>query len=153
VVGKYIERKKEVESHFREKKSQMYEEFLGVLVNQFSGKSKTEKNEEIDLVPILRDWHKKIVVWGGADVVHKYIKWKLHLGSNEPDAESMFMMGDLFLAIRKDLGLSNKNISRKTFAHLMLTNSTLFLTLADQNPDITLAELGRIEKDRGLSDG
>ena len=75
-----------------------------------------------------------------------------HLKSSEPNAESMFLMGDFVLAVRKDLGLSNKGIDRKTFASLILKNPDLFLDMALKNPRVTLAELAIEEQRLGLSD-
>jgi hypothetical protein len=150
-LGKYFERKKEVESHFREKKVQIYDEFLIEFYKLFSLEDENRDTEEkepksdLDLVPLLRDWQRKIILWGGADVVSSYIKWMKHISTNEPNAHSIFLTEDFFKALRKDIGLSSKGLIKGDLIHLILRNSDLFLTLAKKNPNITLAEIGKIE--------
>lgn len=66
---------------------------------------------------------------GGPNVLLTYIEWQNHLTKSidEPDAETIFLMGDFLLSIRGDLGLSNRGIDRVTFASLILRNPDLFL--------------------------
>ena len=92
-----------------------------------------------------------MILWGGADVLSHYIKWRMHLGQGEPDAKSMFLTESFFKAIRKDLGLSNKGLEKGIFIHFILRNSDLFLQMAKENPNITLAELGEMEEKLGLN--
>lgn len=148
-IGKYLERKQAVEAHFRERKVEIYDEFLGEFFKLFEGQNNVDNST---LVSFFQEWNRKVIVWGGSEVLRSYIKWMSHLRSNEPNAESMFLMGDFVLAVRKDLGLSNKGIDRKTFASLILKNSDLFLEMAIKNPRVTLAELAIEEQRLGLSD-
>ncbi|XOV87361.1 MAG: hypothetical protein ACFHX7_20795 [Pseudomonadota bacterium] len=150
-LGKYFERKQGVESHFRDRKLEIYDEFLKELFRVFF-----ESNPDADdplgeqrsseLVDFLREWQRKMIVWGGSDVLLTFMKWKEHLAKGEPDAESVFLMGDFFLAVRRDLGLSNKGFDRTTFAGVILRSGSLLTTMAKENPQVTLAELGEIEK-------
>ena len=145
VIGRTYERQREIESHFRARKVEIYDEFLRELFKVFHSSG----SETSDLTTFLREWQRKMIVWGGSAVFLRYITWMKHLQSSEPNAESFFKMGDLFLEMRRDLGLSNKDISRQTFAHTILRNSELFLTLAKANPSVTLAHLSEIEKSIG----
>ena len=150
-LGKYFERKKEIESHFRDKKVKIYDDFLIEFYKLFGSDDENYETgdgveSDLDLVPFLRDWQRKIILWGGADVVASYIKWMKHISSNEPNAQSMFLTEDFFKALRKDIGLSSKGLMKGDFIHLILRNSDLFFTLAKKNPDITLAEMGEIER-------
>ena len=148
-IGKYFERKQAVEADFRERKVEIYDEFLGEFFKLFESQNNMDDSR---LVSFLKEWNRKVVVWGGSEVLRSHIKWMSHLKSSEPNAESMFLMGDFVLAVRKDLGLSNKGIDRKTFASLILKNPDLFLDMALKNPRVTLAELAVEEQRLGLSD-
>jgi hypothetical protein len=149
VLGRYFERQKEVESHYREKKTAIYDSFLVEYYKLFDD---PEKSESGDLVKFLRDWRRQLVLWGGADVLMAFIRWKDHLAKGTPDARSLFLTEDLFKAIRNDLGLSNKGISKGAFIKLQLKSADLLLALAKKNPNVTLAELGAIEKKLGLTE-
>ena len=146
VVGKYFERVKEAETHLRAKKIAMYDGFLKKLFDLFHNEGRAESE---DLVPFLQEWQRKLVVWGGPGVLKSFIAWKESL-SEDPNAQSVFKMGEFFMAMRKDIGLSNRGIEAGHFSHLILRHASLFLSAAKQNPNITLRELGELEKKLGL---
>ncbi len=146
MLGRYLERKKEIESHFRASKIQMYDEFLAAYFKLFGG----EDDTDIDLVSFLREWQRKMIVWGGAPVLVAYIAWTQHLRKGELDAQTLFLMDEFFRAMRKDIGLSNSGLEKGVFAHFILRHSEFFLRMAKQNPSITLSELLEKEKEVGL---
>ena len=146
MLGRYLERKKEIESHFRASKIQMYDEFLAAYFKLFAG----ENDTDIDLVSFLREWQRKMIVWGGALVLVAYIAWAQHLKKGEPDAQTFFLMDEFFRAMRKDIGLSNSGLEKGVFSHFILRHSEFFLRMAKQNPSITLRELSEKEKEVGL---
>ena len=146
MLGRYLERKKEIESHFRASKIQMYDEFLAAYFKLFG----SENDTDIDLVSFLREWQRKMIVWGGAPVLVAYIAWAQHLKKGEPDAQTFFLMDEFFRAMRKDIGLSNSGLEKGVFSHFMLRHSEFFLRMAKQNPSITLSELSEKEKEMGL---
>lgn len=74
VLGKYYERMKDIEAHYRVKKTEIYNEFLCELFKLFHSNG----SEDYDLVPFLRDWQRKMILWGGQDVLSKYIVWMTH---------------------------------------------------------------------------
>jgi len=147
VLGKYYERKKDIEAHYRQAKTEIYDEFLREFFKVFySENGEDEEAEDKSLVDFLREWQRKMVLWGGQDVLLKYIKWMTHLKKGNPDADSIFLMEDFFREIRKDLGHKNSKLEKGTFAHLILQNSELFLQMAKNNPKVTLADLAEAEK-------
>lgn len=146
VLGRYFERKKEVESHYRQKKTEIYDSFLKEFFKLFNN----DADENVDLVPFLREWQRQMVLWGGAEVLVTFLKWRQHLAKGVPDAQSMFMTDDFFKAIRRDLGLSNNGLERGVFARLILRNPDLFFLMAKTNPNVTLDELAEKEKELGL---
>ena len=144
VLGRYLERKKEIESHFRTQKIEIYDDFLKEFFKLFN---ETEDGKEpYDMVPFLKEWQRKMIVWGGEDVLKSYIDWMTRLKSGEPDARAMWMTEDFFRAIRKDLGQPSKNLPKGAFIHLILRNADFFIQLSQANPNITLTQFAELEK-------
>ena len=145
VLGKYYERKKDIEAHYRQKKTEIYDEFLHEFFKIFYSESK-EDEPNPSLIDFLREWQRKMVLWGGQDVLVKYIEWMTHLKKGNFDASSVFLMEGFFREMRKDLGHKNNKLKKGTFAHLILQNAELFLDMAKTNPKVTLSELAEAEK-------
>lgn len=143
MLGRYFERKREIESHFRTKKIEIYDSFLVELFKTFRDDAKGESKE---LVEFLREWQRTVVLWGGADVLRAYIRWMSHLRRGTPDADDIFLMDEFFRALRADIGQSSRGLERGAFAHLVLRNTEFFLEQARRNPKLTLQELGELEK-------
>lgn len=148
VLGKYYERKKDIEAHYRQKKTEIYDEFLCEFFKIFYSEEKGD-DENPELVKFLREWQRKMIIWGGQDVLMKYISWMANLRKRNPDTRTMFMMEEFFLEIRKDLGHKNYKLAKGTFIRLILKNPDLFLSMAKKNPNLTLAEISEAENALG----
>ena len=147
VVGRYFERKKELDALYRERKTEIYDEFLQKFFETFGSKADAQATPESDnLVPFLREFMRKLILWSGPEVIEAFVKWNDHLAKGVPDADSIFLTESFLLSIRKDLRHSNRGIRKGFFAKLFLSRGALFLTLAERNPKITLAEVAEIEK-------
>jgi len=147
VLGRYFERKKELDALYRDKKVEIYDEFLKEFFNAFQNPSKdkapTDTNDP--LVKYFKEWQRKLLLWAGPEVIESYSQWMSALRTKPVNAESFFMTERLLLAIRKDLGHSNKGIQRGIFARLVMKNADLFLSMSKTNPNIALGELIAIE--------
>jgi hypothetical protein len=144
VLGKYFERKRELDALYREKKTEAYDEFLKKFLEVFF--SGGENIGERDLVPFLRDFSRQLILWAGPEVIEAFVAWKDHLAQGSPDAKSIFLLEDFLLAVRKDLRHTNKGIRRGLFARMFLKNSELFLLMSARNPGLKLEELAAMEK-------
>lgn len=144
VLGRYLERRKEIEAHFRTQKIEIYDEFLKEFFKLFNEAGSGKEPEE--MVPFLREWQRKMIVWGGQDVLKSYIDWMARLKSGEPDAKAMWMTEDFFRAIRKDLGHSSRKLPKGAFIHLILRNAEFFIQMSRSNPNITIAQISELEK-------
>ena len=142
MLGRFYERRKEIEAHFRAEKIKIYDEFLSQLFKLFENEGETSS----EMVKFLREWQRKLVLWGGSNVLAAYFKWMSRLKKGNPDAETLFFMDEFFRALRADIGQSSSGLARGSFAHLILRNADLFLAQAARNPRLTLEELGRLEK-------
>ncbi len=142
MLGRYYERRKEIEAHFRAEKIKIYDEFLFQLFKLFENEGETSP----DMGKFLREWQRKLVLWGGSNVLAAYFKWMSRLKRGNPDADTIFLMDEFFRALRADIGQSSSGLPRGSFAHLILRNADFFLAQAARNPGLTLEELGRLEK-------
>jgi hypothetical protein len=145
-IGRYYERKKELDALYRDKKTEIYDEFLKEFFQLFfSAGEKLEGQPEQDLTQFLREFTRKLILWGGPEVIEAFVTWKDHLAKRTPDAKSIFLTEDFLLAIRKDLRHTNRGLRRGFFARLFLQEGSLFLSMAEKNPHVTLAELAAVE--------
>lgn len=147
MIGRYYERKKELDALYREKKTEMYDEALKEFFNIFFRKNSNDSEApNDDLVLFLQEFTRKLVLWSGPEVIEAFVKWKEHLGKSEPDANSIFLLESFLKSIREDLRHSNKGLQRGFLAKLVLRESDLFLELSANNPKITLATIAEIEE-------
>ncbi len=143
IVVKNIEKTQEVDAQFREKKFELFLEFL----RQFD---KLSMGSDDDLVVFLKDFQRRIVFWGSPNVLKCY--FGLRVASTQTStvkglAGSLTSLSDLILAMRKDLGLSNGQLDPKTFGvQLILKNSALMLKVLKENPKMSVEEFARLEK-------
>ena len=145
MLGRYLERKKDIEAHFRSEKIKIYDEFLSELFKVFRSEGQAPDNQ---LVEFLREWQRKLVLWGGSNVLATYFKWMNRLKSGLPDAQALFLMDDFFRALRSDIGQSSAGLPRGAFANLILKHGDFFLAQEAKNPHITLDELAALEKEQ-----
>jgi hypothetical protein len=149
-LGRYLERKKEIEAHYREKKSAIYDSFLLEFFKVFHSASDNPSAENPELVAFLREWQRQVILWGGSTVLTVFLKWWEHLKKGKVDAMTLFLMEDFFLAVRRDLGLSNRGLQRGSFIRLMLKHTDVFFALANDNPYVLLTEVAAKEKELGI---
>lgn len=151
MAGRYFERKRELDALFREKKTEIYDQFLdGFFGFMFSNAEASPTKAPDDLVTFFRDFLRKLVLWSGPKPILAFSEWREHLAGGVPDAKTLRLTGRFLMALREDLGQTNKGMTDDFFTTLFLQNSTLFLKLVKQYPNLTLAQLAEIEQ--GLAD-
>lgn len=147
MIGRYYERRKELDALYRDKKTEIYDEFLKEFFGLFFNADKANSEATAkDLVPFLQEFTRKLVLWSGPEVIEAFVAWKDHLGKGAPDAQSIFLTEAFLKAIRNDLRHSNNGLRRGFFAKLFLKEGNLFLALAAKNPNLTLEALAEFEK-------
>jgi hypothetical protein len=145
VLGRYFERKKELDALYRDKKAEVYDEFLRKLFSIFHDKPDAQPSQD-ELVAFLRDFMRKLLLWSGPEAVASFVKWKDDLARGTPDARMIFQLEDFLLALRNDLRHSNRGIPKGFFPKLFLKEGNLLLAMAQKNPNVTLAEVAEREK-------
>jgi hypothetical protein len=144
VIGRYFERKKELDALYRDRKVEIYDSFLKRFFALFHNPESPEVTSE-EMVKFLREFSRSLLLWSGPEVVISFVKWKKNLETGIPTAQTIFSTEDFLLSLRKDLRHSNSGISRGFFAHLFLRESDFFLSMAKKDPNITLDQIAKME--------
>jgi hypothetical protein len=118
VIGKYYERKQEIENQQREKKIEVYEQFMEKWFDKLLVMSKSkDKNKNVlddeEFVQFLSEFTRKLILWGSNDVVKKYSSFRQ--GSLTPTQDSspyavLYNFEQVLFEIRKDIGHSNQTL-------------------------------------------
>ena len=150
---KHIEHRHSVEAQFRDAKVRLFNEFMRTLDKVAAGGMTAT-----ELTPAMKKWKRKTLFWGGPKVMRGF----LSLSAQEIDnktvggmARSVQVMGNLILAMRKDVGLSNRGIvtgsthgvSKGTImgARYMLRHPDLFLDCLRRDPSMPVESLTALE--------
>ncbi|MGB7816268.1 MAG: hypothetical protein WBL28_07950 [Methylotenera sp.] len=146
MVGRYYERKRELDALYRDKKMEIYDEFLKKFFDLFHTNSEDSSvPKPDDLVLFFREFMRKLILWSGPESITTFLAWKNYLQKNPPDAQTIFLTEKFLLSLRTDLRHSNRGIPKGFVATILLKEGELFLQMAKKNPKITLAELAEIE--------
>ncbi len=144
VLGRYLEKVKEVEAAYRDRRLKVYEEFVDRFYALTSSEKSVEEHQK-DFTNFLCDFNKKILLWVGSRTVRNYAEMMKKISINPTAASSVFSMEDFYKAMRKDLGLENQSLRRGDLLALILRSNDLqqLLNLSRTNPDITLQDLSK----------
>jgi hypothetical protein len=114
LVAKKLEHRAVLQQQIREKKIPQYEEMIRFIFRiVFAEKLGQPLVTESEMVSQMAKFTENIVIWGSEDIVEAWYRFRqVSSESNEPGVQVIFEVEQLLLAIRKDLGHSNKNLSR-----------------------------------------
>ena len=154
IWGKYMERRHSVEAQFRDAKVALFNEFMKALDQAVDGSKSPD-----EFTSMLKEWKRKLLFWGGPKVMARYLSLGERLGhvnTVQEMALSTQAMGDLILAMRKDIGLSNRGIITGTTmgiprgtifgARYLMRYPNFFLDHLRKCPTMTMDELTALEK-------
>jgi len=130
VIGRYFEKRKEVEEAFRERRLKTYDGFLSTFVNLTS----ETKKENPELVAFLRNMNKEMILCAGPKLLKAYISF-LGQMSDPLAGKSFYLMEDFYMAIREDLGHSNKGLARGDVLSLLIKRDELNQLLNNMKTD------------------
>lgn len=143
VVGKYIDRRQEIESHFRSEKIKIYDAFINDI---FTAINSSQSLSQKALTETLQAWHQKLIIWGGPEVVRSCYLWMDNLRNNQPTVRSLQLLENFFFALRSDVGQSSKNLDSGIIMKLILRQGDLFTVSLRKNPNMTLEDLAKLEQ-------
>lgn len=126
-LGKYYERKRLIEQELRGKKIPIYEQFIDfifqlMMSEKINGKQMSEK----EMQSFFSRFTQILMVWGSDEVVKRWSSYRTLLAKGGATTESMFELEKLFLAIRRDTGHKNKDISRGDLLGLFVNDIDKF---------------------------
>jgi hypothetical protein len=129
-LGRYLEKTKEVQAAFRERRLKTYEGFISTFMDLTSGK---EQNK--DLVSFLRQMNKEMILWAGPKLLKAYIAFFKQSIVDPRAGKSFFLLEDFYKSIREDLGHSNTGLDRGDILSLVIKLDELEPLLRNMKKD------------------
>ncbi|MFD2581795.1 hypothetical protein ACFSR6_04785 [Pedobacter vanadiisoli] len=121
-----FERKKIIEQQIREKKLPVYEEFISFLFNVLMASKLEQPISNIEMEKFMVDFNKKSIVWLSDKSLKAYVKWKESAAIASDDKESsianLFILEELLLEFRKDIGHENKDFKKGDLLKLFVND-------------------------------
>lgn len=118
LVSKHLERKAEILAHLREKKIPTYEKIINFIFSlTFAEKLGKKQPSEKEMIKFMAEITQELVIWGSDEMLQAFYKFRMMSIENTEGTPNnpynvLFMVEDLLLAIRKDLGHKNKDVGR-----------------------------------------
>lgn len=150
-IGRYLEKAKEVNSAYREKRLKVYEDFMARLLNLMQTGADSASQQE-DMTAFLRDFNKKILLWAGPHTLKAYTQFFVAISTDSTSNKTVFALENFFKAVRRDLGLSNFGLQKGDLLHLILKADEVLILLSEhkKNPAVRLEDVTRIKNERRL---
>ena len=151
---KHVEHRHSVEAQFRSDKVELFNSFVETL-NQLSGEDGIGAE---DLAESLKEWKRRLLFWGSPKTLRIFLslgELGARIDTVEGMAKSLKIVGALLLAMRKDIGVSNKGVTRHVSgvdrstvfaARYILRDSEMFLHHLRKNPTMSMEDFTRIER-------
>lgn len=139
VIGKYYERKKEIESQQREKKIEVYEKFMEkwfdklLVLSRSKDKNSTISDDE-EFAQFLSEFTRKLILWGSDSVIKRYSSFRqvsLTQTQVSDPRVVLYNFEQVLFEIRKDIGHSNQSLEKGDL--LMLFINDLHQATGKQN--------------------
>lgn len=122
-ITRYLEKRKIIEQQIREQKLPVYEEFVNFLLDVFKTTKEEKEFNSKDVKKIGEfywEMNKKSILWLSDRTFKSYSNWKSLTSDyadkkDKSEAENLkllYMLEDLILDIRSDIGHNNKNLER-----------------------------------------
>ena len=134
VVSRYLETRTSIRKEHREKKIPVYEDLIQFMFKVMMGVKTDNAPDEQEVLEFMSTFTQRAMVWASDDVLNAWIRFR---GASMDEQQAnpialMFVYEDLILAIRKDLGHKNKDLTRGKVLSLFVTDIADFLD-ADGN--------------------
>lgn len=128
LVSKHLERRATISAHLREKKIPTYEKIINFIFSiTFADKLGKDRLTEKEVIQFMAEITQELVIWGSDDMLEAFYNFRKKSIENSQEKQEnsykiLFMVEDLLLAIRKDLGHANKKISRGKILGLFIND-------------------------------
>lgn len=128
MLGRYFERRLEIEAKRRTQKIEVYDDFLKELAQIFH----REHNND-DLIAFLTVWQSKLILWSEGETLIALVHWHDSLMNQRNREHALMLLDDFIRALREEIGHSSTEIERGAFIHLMI-NHGAFLAAHSRTP-------------------
>lgn len=102
---------REIEEAHREKKVEIYQKFMGMVVSLIAGQNKRvtiEVPTEQELIDYFVNFKAEILLWGSPKVIKSQLEFEKTSNSG---GDVLMAVNNLYKAIREDIGLSNAGLN------------------------------------------
>jgi len=132
IIGKYYEKKRDIEQSIRVQKLPVYEELITYFINYLIDSKHIDEREKNDsLVKFLKKQTSKLILWAGPEVLLHWGYFKSSASNlTEEEIESgviLFQFEELLKVIRKDMGQSNAGLKKGDVLRLFVTDIDKFI--------------------------
>ncbi|WP_448954094.1 hypothetical protein [Labrys neptuniae] len=127
LITYWRERRKSLQEAHREKKIEVYSEFYDIIFDMMKRSKIGDGVEEFDDTELHEKFmniSRGVMFYGSSDVVLAFSNWKLEDISSSRPTHAMRSIGQILLAMRKDIGLSNRGIDSLTI-HQVYVNDDI----------------------------
>jgi hypothetical protein len=137
-LGRYFERRREIEVRVRDKKVPEYEKFVdfwfGLLYAERLGRKKPTQQE---MMRGFIEWTKPLIMWGSDDAIRRWGQLRVEFDPNvnrdvatedeRRKAVSIFKFEELLLALRRDAGYPETTLGRGDILRLWINDIDRYL--------------------------
>ena len=151
---KKMENKYAIAAQFRKDKAELFLEFMKAFDDIFDPDKSKKIKRGSNLLNVLKDFRRKMIVWCDVATMRKFDELRSHavsIGDAQTPhtiAATLKLYGELLLSLRRDLGLSCRGLDKERFGlDLVLRHPDLFLNALEEDPDISMNDLVKKEKE------
>jgi len=131
ILSKHYEHKREIRKEHNTKKIPIYEELISFMFNVlFAEKAGDKPPTEQEIIKFLNGFTQKLIIWGDEGVIKSFCLFRdkaANMNSSKPDPTIMFLVEEMWLTMRKDLGHKDKKIKRGDLLSLFITDIKKYL--------------------------
>jgi hypothetical protein len=128
MVGRYFERRLEIEARLKAQKIDIYDSLLQKLSQIFQ-----REHSNTDLVVFITEWQSKLMLWSNSATLNSM--WLWHDGLVTQNEKSLFLLDDFIRAMREEVGHSSSEIEQGAFIHLMINHGAFLKEHAHPAPE------------------
>lgn len=154
IGARWRERKNAIDQEQRQRRALVYEDYIGGILQLIGiGKPPAERTppSAVESAAVYGNFAKKALIWGSDEVLTEYLRFSkasTSSGSGQQGIAGVLALGDLMLAIRKDLGYKNGKISSIDLMTVLipdLENEIANIQLAQQNAASVQAQAAQVD--------
>lgn len=125
IISKHLEHRATIKNELRAKKIPIYEELIAFLFKiwrtTIDGAAPPTEKEILDF---MITFNQKLLIWGSDDVVMAFAKFRK---GSQNSADILFLIENIWFAIRKDLGHSNRGIQKGMLLGLIVNDIDTYM--------------------------